>query len=86
MNIGSLTLKDLNIKGQRAGLCANVIIDGKLMQDAINNMHIDEDWVLHELKVQGKKIDNVLLATLDDNQKLVVYEKNVNQEIEDVLE
>lgn len=80
------TLKDLNIKGQRAGLCANVIIDGKLMQDAINNMHIDEDWVLHELKVQGKKIDNVLLATLDDNQKLVVYEKNVNQEIEDVLE
>ena len=49
-------------------------------------MHIDEDWVLHELKVQGKKIDNVLLGTLDDNQKLVVYEKNVNQEIEDVLE
>ena len=80
------TLKDLNIKGSRSGLCANVIIDGKLMQDAIRNMHIDDDWVYHELKVQGKKIENVLLGTLDNNQCLKLYEKNVNQEIEDVLE
>ena len=80
------TLKDLNIKGQRAGLCANVIIDGKLMQDAMNNMHVDKQWIMHELEVQGKKIENVLLATLDNNQKMLVYEKNVNQEVVDVLE
>lgn len=80
------TLKDLNIKGQKVGLCANVIIDGKIMQDAIKNIHVDEEWVHHELKVQGKKIDNVLLATVDVNQQMVVYEKNVNQKIEDVLE
>ena len=80
------TLKDLNLKSERAGLCANVIIDGKLMQDAINNIHVDGDWVMHELKVQGKDIDNVLLGTVDINKKLVVYEKNVNQSIMDVLE
>ena len=81
-----VTLKDLNIKGEKSGLCANVIIDGKLMEDAIKNMNLTDKWVMHELKVQGKNIDNVLLGTVDINKKLMVYEKNVNEPIEDVLE
>lgn len=81
-----VTLKDLNIKAEKAGLCANVIIDGKIMKDATKNMNVDKDWIMHELKVQGKQIENVLLGTLDNNKKLQVYEKNVNQKIEDVLE
>ena len=80
------TLKDLSIKGQKAGLCANVIIDGNIMKDAIRNMNVTEKWVHHELKTKGKKIENVLLATLDNNNTLKVYEKNVNQPIEDILE
>ncbi len=80
------TLKDLNLKDQKASLCANVVIDGNLMQDAITNMHIDDEWVMHELKVQGKDINNVLLATLDNSQKLIVYEKNVNEKIYNILE
>ena len=78
--------KDLNIKVGKSGLCANVIIDGKIMQDAVRNMNVDDRWIMHELKVQGKKIENVLLGTLDNNKKLMVYEKNVNLDIEDVLE
>ena len=81
-----VTLKDLNIKGEKSGLCANVIIDGKLMEDAIKNMNLTDKWVMHELKVQGKNIDNVLLGTVDINKKLMVYEKNVNEPIEDILE
>ena len=77
---------DLNIKALESGLCANVIIDGKIMHDAAKNMNVDGKWIIHELKVQGKKIENVLLGTLDNNKKLLVYEKNVNLEIEDVLE
>ena len=80
------TLKDLNIKSKKSGLCANVIIDSKIMMDAIRNMNVDEKWIRHELKVQGKKIENVLLGTLDNQKTLRLYEKNVNQEIEDVLE
>ena len=80
------TLKDLNLEGQKSGLCANVIIDGNIMEDAIRNMNVTEKWINHELKVKGKKIENVILATLDNTNTLKVYEKNVNQPIEDVLE
>lgn len=80
------TLKDLKLKGDKAGLCANVIIDGNIMQDAIKNIGVDEEWIKHELSVQGKNLDNILLATVDGNKKMLVYEKNVNQEILDVLE
>lgn len=80
------TLSDLHIKGKKAGLYANVIIDGKLMQDAISNMNVTEGWMHNEIERQGKKIENVLLGTLDNEKKLKLYEKNVNQQIEDVLE
>ena len=83
---GKVSLKDLKLKGEKVGLCANVIIDGHIMKDAIRNINIDEQWIHHELKVQGKKIDNVLLGTLDNQQNLRLYEKNVNQPIEDILE
>ena len=82
----NVILKDLNIKSEKVGLCANVIIDSKIMMDAVRNMNVNKDWIMHELKIKGKKIENVLLATLDNDKKLKVYEKNVNQEIEDVLE
>ena len=80
------TNKDLNIKALKSGLCANVIIDGKIMQDAVRNMNIDDNWIYHELKLKGKKIENILLGTLDNNKKLLLYEKNVNLKVEDVLE
>ena len=80
------TLKDLNLKSKKECLLANVIIDGKIMRDACRNIGIEEQEIMKKLKSKGKKIENVLLATLDNEKELKVYEKNVNQEIEDVLE
>lgn len=80
------TLKDLNIKGQKASLCANIIIDGNIMPKALADMHKTEDWLYHELKTKGTKLEDVLLATLDTNEKFIVYEKNVNKPISSVLE
>ena len=80
------TLKDLNLKSKKECLLANVIIDGKIMRDACRNIGIEEQEIIKKLKSKGKKIENVLLATLDNEKELKVYEKNVNQEIEDVLE
>lgn len=80
------TLKDLNIKGQKASLCANIIIDGNIMPKALADMHKTEEWLYHELKTKGTKLEDVLLATLDTNEKFIVYEKNVNKPISSVLE
>lgn len=72
-----VTIKDMNIKPEKQGLCANVIIDGKIMYKNLRNMNKDKKWLIQELKIKGyKTLNNILLATLDNNEKVVIYEKN----------
>ncbi len=82
-----VTIKDMKLKVEKQGLCANVIIDGKVMINNLNNMNKNKKWLLHQLKIKGyKKIDNILLATLDINDNLVIYKRNENIKSKDVLE
>ena len=83
----NVTLKDLNIKSPNKGLVANVVIDGKIIENNLKNMNKDKEWLLKELKVKGyKKIDNIILATLDNDEKIVVYKKENNVKVYNVLE
>lgn len=82
-----ITIKDMKLKVQQQGLCANVIIDGKIMLNNLKNIKKNEKWLRKELKVKGyEDLDNILLATFDINEKLVIYEKNPGLEPFDVLE
>lgn len=82
-----LTVKDMQVKIDKQGLCANVIIDGNFMKENINNIDKDIKWLKHELKMKGyKEIDDILLATVDVNDKLIVYERNKGVKSKDVLE
>lgn len=82
-----VTMRDMNLKASKQGLCANVIIDGKVMKNNLENIHKDIRWLEKELKVKGyKEMSNILLATVDVNEKLVIYEKNVGKDPTDVLE
>ncbi len=82
-----VTIKDMNLKPQKQSLCANIIIDGNIMNNNLKNMHKDEKWLEKELKTKGyKDYNDILLATLDINDKLVVYERNYNKEVLNVLE
>lgn len=81
-----VTIKDMNLKITNQGLCANVIIDGKIMDKNLTNMNKTIDWLEKELKVKGYKIDEILLATLDCNEKLTIYERNEDEISKNVLE
>lgn len=82
-----LTTKDMNLKASKEGLCANVIIDGKIMKNNLNLCNKNEEWLLKQLKVKGySDLENILLATLDINDKINVYERNYNLKSKDVLE
>lgn len=82
-----LTSKDMKIKPTKEGLCANLIIDGNIMIKNLENMNKTEEWLEKELKIKGyKDINNILLATLDINEKLTIYEKNLNKEALNILE
>jgi len=82
-----LNPKNMNLKVKKEGLCANIIIDGNYMKNNIENMHKTIEWVKTKLKVKGyKDINKILLATLDIEDKITVYEKNQNVKVYNVLE
>ena len=82
-----LTPKDMKIKVEKEGLCSNVIIDGKIMYNNLDNIKKDEKWLKKQLKINGySDISKILLATIDVNKKIVVYERNLNDDSKDVLE
>lgn len=79
--------KDMNIKVDKASVCSNAVIDGHVMKNNLDGIEKDEKWLLHELKVKGySSLDNILLATIDGNDKIVVYEKNLNTDQLAILE
>lgn len=82
-----ITPKDMNLKVKKSGLCANVVIDGHYMEKNIKNMHKTVEWVEKELKVKGyRDINKILLATLDIEDKITIYEKNKSVNVYNVLE
>lgn len=81
-----VTVKDMNLKTQKQGLCANVVIDGKIMYKNLKNINKTEEWLEKELKVRGKKIDDIILATVDVNDKIIFYERNKGMQVSNVLE
>lgn len=82
-----LTVGDMKVKSTKEGLCANVIIDGKIMHNNLKKINKQEKWLNNQLKVKGyNDISKILLATIDINDKIVIYERNIDIEPEDILE
>lgn len=81
-----VTLKDMNLKSNKSSLCANIVIDGHVMKNNLKNMNKEESWLEKELKVKGVKLENILLATLDNQEKLTIYRRNEDIEVQNVLE
>lgn len=79
--------KNMNIKVSKQGLCANVIIDGKIMTKNLEKIGKNEEWLLKQLRIKGyNDIERILLACIDINDKLTIYLKNSCSDILNVLE
>ena len=63
-----------------------MIIDGNIMDDNLINIGKDTEWLLHELKCKGKKVHDILLATVDINDKLTLYERLPYMDSNKILE
>ena len=78
---------DMDLKVKSEGLCANLVIDSKIMYKNLEHMHKDEEWLRKELKIKGyRDLSNVLLVTLDNNEKITIYDKNISDDNLDVLD
>ncbi len=81
-----LTCNDMNLKVKKNSLVGNVIIDKKIMKENLYQMGKDEKWLLNQLNIKGIKLKDVLLATLDINDKLTIYKQKENESILNILE
>lgn len=82
-----VTKKDMKIKCSNEGLTVNAIIDSKYMANNMKAINKDKEWLDHELKVNGyDNYDNILLAMINNNYKVTIYEKNVKPDKNTVLE
>lgn len=81
-----LTVKNMSLTAEKQGLCANVIIDGKIMLKNLKNIGKTKKWLEKQLNINRKKIEDILLATVDQNNKILFYDRNTNIRIIDVLE
>ena len=61
-----LTPKDMKMPTEYEGLCANVVIDGKAIEEHLKALNLDIDWLLNELAKQNiKGHADVLLAYIN---------------------
>ena len=77
----SLTPKDMKIKTTYEGICTNLVMDKKIMKKHLKDIGKTEKWLMKRLEKQGyKTLDNILLVTIDSDEKLSIYEKNLDIE------
>lgn len=69
------TKKDINIKTINPGLAYNIIVDGEIVKENFTLAKVTDKWLSHELKVLGKKQEDILLLTIDANKKVNYYLK-----------
>ncbi len=69
------TKKDLNIKTYNHPIVYNIIIDGEIVEDNLKHINKTTKWIQHELKVRGKKQEEILLLTYDTNNQITIYNK-----------
>lgn len=57
------------------GLVYNLIIDGEYVVKNMEKVGKDKKWINHYLKVNGYKLSDILLLTIDGNDKVMVYKR-----------
>ena len=78
---------DFNITPPSSSLIINVIIEGKILYDNLENSEHDVMWLQKELVSQGyEKIEDIFLATLDNQNNLSVYKINDLENSHDYFE
>ena len=82
----TLTPSDMQLSPQQDYMVANVILDGKIMEENLKHTGNDEKWLHNQIKAQGaKQVEDVLLATCDMSNQVTVYLKSNQKEAKDVL-
>ena len=68
-----VTRQDLLVAGRQGSLPVELIIDGEIVQENLQQQGLTEKWLRDHLRAFGVQlVSEVALATVDDNQELYV--------------
>lgn len=82
-----VTPSDMKLKVDKKGLVSNLVIDTKIMENNLKRIKKDKKWLLMRLDHLGyKNLDNILLVTCDNKEKITVFEKNFGLVEDKILE
>lgn len=71
----TVTKNDMKINVQDEPIVYNIIIDGEIIPKNLEHAGKDTKWLNHELKIKGKKKEDILLLTLNKKGKIDIYLK-----------
>ena len=71
----SLNPKDFNFAPENEGLTINVIIDGKIIDDDLEDAGITRKDLIRRVKQQNKEVKNIFLGIIDSNGVLTLFDK-----------
>jgi len=82
-----ITPSDIKLKVPYEGLCANLVIDGKIMSNNLKIIKKDDKWLLTRLRKEGyNHIEDLFLVTCDSKEKLTIYKKGEDSTKQGCLE
>lgn len=70
-----LNPKDFNFAPENEGLYINVILDGHIMEKDLENAHFSKEELERQIRNQGKRVEDIMLATVDVKKQLTLYDK-----------
>lgn len=68
--------ENMNLTVSEQGIFANIVIDGKVMKENMAQMHVDDQWLISELRKNDINVEDVLLARCDSKKVLHIDRKN----------
>ncbi len=79
------TPKDMNLTPPAEKPAINVVIDGNIMQENLMFAGKNGEWLNKQLNIQNAQLEDIFLATCDQDGQLVVYRKIQRQMKKDVF-
>lgn len=72
-----VTPEDMNLTPPKEGLCANIVVDGQVMEKHLSAVGKNREWLERQMKEQKiKDFSDIILATCDTNGNFSAYLKN----------
>lgn len=81
-----ITLEDMNLVKKSTSISYPAVIDGKVYEDVLRKLNLDEKWLRQQLSdINIKDIEEVFFAAVNDRKELHISLKSYMENKEDLL-